>query len=597
MNERNHDTLTTIHTPSLPSIPSTSWRVGASEKVLMQTEKSANSSSTAGDIRNSPASQQLTNIAYDRAPFALVTFDEFGRILLVNKKYKELSGVSDLHRAGLDNIFSLSESSSSGTLPLLRDAVQYTKKAGEWEGDINIYCHHDGEATKRPVHTHLALSRYTNEEGLSSTVFLCTITPPPPSKDTKPTSTTHEARVVDFQGLTKTMPAGMCVWNCSGEENGHPNFRLVSINGLAEQILGVSIPVGALLRETVDLQGNPGVREFFWSVITRQETIYHPIFSLGYGQFSLTAFPLGGSFLGLMLQPCETHPSSKESLFALDQAATAFCVANRHPDGYLALQYVNFGFLNLTGYQTEELLSLPLERLLSFPSADFSLKAMTSGVVGRAAIKNKIRGSASVRITCIPMENLSANTFKYAIFFHPAASAPETNRPLSPPGQVSLYEEIFESLDTCAMIWELGEDSSRNCRLVSLNRRALQLSFIKDHLDTSKKDVLMTELFPQLAESGIFDVFVDVLRTSTPRYLGVIPFHNEGGQYHDANFVTKILPIQSASRLVLVFFEANTDTPTGTPKASTPKLWCLMINRSGKERGLNRTISFRKTGK
>jgi len=523
---------------------------------------------------NPLAHLQILRSAYDLSPVASVSFDHNGGILLANKKFFDLLGIPESHQVTTTNLYH-TEYKRREPPSALHTAVQLAKKNGHWEGEIDL-CHyqHPQDSTlplmqwdvvPLPLHTRLDASQHVGDNNTPISVLCGTFhRAPNPTRPPHPPSTNTPTNEMDLK-ITHALPVGMCTWQCHVDDKQGPLFRLESINPLAERVLGITIPVGSYLHEVVDLDDNPGVRDFFWDIVNQQQTVYHPKFTLGYGQFSLTAFPLQPSALGLLLEPCRTDDPARDALFSLDQSMTAFCLVDGNISDPLCVTYGNFGFLNLTGYKSEEVLGKPLSNLFDRSAASGELVDQIRGgesTHAHALLKNKIKEPFAVGVFFFPMQNVTNSGRKGLLVFQPRRDPGATTLSIE---KGSLFQEIFEALDTCAMILSLEDgaaSSSSQCRLVALNRKAQTLHFVQHHERTRKgSGVYMSDLFPHLADSGIYEIFQEVLATNTPRYIGVVPFHTGDPSFSEGNFVTKVLPIQNnRGRFVLVLFEDTKNT-------------------------------------
>lgn len=524
---------------------------------------------------NPLAHLQILRSAYDLSPVASVSFDYNGAILLANKKFFDLLGIPEAHQVTTTNLYN-TEYHKTQPPSSLHAAVQHATKHGHWEGEIDL-CHYqrpqddsvplvDWEVAPLPLFVRLDASQHVGDNNNRINVFCGTFdraTRNPPSRPMPEPAGLSEMDLL----MTQALPVGMCTWRCQVDDKQGPLFRLVSINPLAERVLGISIPVGSYLHEVVDVEDNPGVKDFFWDIVNKQTTVYHPKFTLGYGQFSLTAFPLQSSDLGLLLEPCQTDDPARDALYSLDQSMTAFCLVDGNITDPLCVTYGNFGFLNLTGFKSEEILGKTLESLFDRSTASGTLVEQIrvgEGTHGMGRLKNKIKEPFPVEVFHFPMQNVTNSGRKALLVFQPQRDPSATTLSIE---KGSLFQEIFEALDTCAMILSLEDSpSSSQCRLVALNRKAQTLNFVQQHERTRKgAGVYMSDLFPHLADSGIYEIFREVLATNTPRYIGVVPFHTGDPSSGEGNFVTKVLPIQnSLGRFVLVLFE-DTKSMQTTP--------------------------------
>jgi len=346
--------------------------------------------------------------AYVFLPLACVSITESGHVLQINRQCTSLLGLNP-NLPAYDNWFTIANPinlSFNSNSPSFRDVIQVCRFSSTWTGNIQIAkrIHKDHHSKYKVITIRLLVQKtfYRDESDTPQPFFTCAL---------------EECSIAsDFQFTVESMPIGFCIWQyIEHESHIHPQFSLAAINSTAERLLGISVPRGSKLDESVDPASNPYVREFFLRILETQETEYRPEFRLGNHEFSLTAFPVANQCVGLILEQCK---DPKERLCTLDQSTTPFGLLAKQNDVYV-FEYANFGLTALTGCDLVSLLGKELQEFMAPPESrkDAEVEALT-------AITSNKRGASEIVLISksdtahptllqyIPMKDSTGRTYR-----------------------------------------------------------------------------------------------------------------------------------------------------------------------------------------
>ena len=258
----------------------------------------------------------------DSLKVATLVFDDKGTILHTNHQCLQLLGYQSLPNGLLIQeiiVPAISSQQQESSQQIIKRAIESAIQYGFWEGRVVILCRQKFNELlgnlQIPVTLSMKKACITDELRTNQIVFCSTV-----KKFSK--SNVNEL-FSSYQALIRTIPLGICIWNCtnaSGADKERSLFQLIAVNQLANHLVGVTLHRGSYLHETIDIQSNSAVSLFFWNILEGKKTVFHPQFSLGFGEFSLTAFPMLNNCIGMILEPCHISQYSKDQLFALDHS-------------------------------------------------------------------------------------------------------------------------------------------------------------------------------------------------------------------------------------------------------------------------------------
>lgn len=369
--------------------------------------------------RQHPTQGQLDVLenSFDCLPIASISVTESGHILQINQRCISLLGLPTRQHFINQNWFEIVNPPNfryKPGSPTFYSALQVCNKQDSWSGPIQITQRSINENTFKTIVVQLQIQKtyFRDENDFPRTFFTCTM------------EENHQVNA-DVQRIVDSMPIGFSIWRCVEKsfEKGDPQFILLSINNAAEKILGISVPIGSRLDDTVDPNSNPLVREFFRDILIHQQTVFRPRFALGRNVFGLTAFPMPGNCFGLILEPCRVKD---ESLQSLDQSTTPFGILCS--DEFLSFDYANFGLLALSGYDLEEIREKPLRDIVivnekkeeDVAALNSFLDDITSNKRGSTELRflSKSHTEYTALLQYIPMKDSTGRTFRYILFFH-----------------------------------------------------------------------------------------------------------------------------------------------------------------------------------
>lgn len=232
--------------------------------------------------------------------------------------------------------------------------------------------------------------------------------PPPKSAPNNPPNSTmnrHQSESMLFQSILSKVPIGMTLWssipappapNASGPK---VHYKLIAANQTACELTGIDLRPGSLLHETIDLNSNVLVVAFLETILTSRETLHHPQFTVGFGTFSLTGFPVDQNQIGMVF---EAHYPPDEKLFRSQMSwlmrtpSLPFCtlfvehsnmnhlnhryhhLMPHSPISGFFISYANSAFQALSERGLSDLIHRPLDQLLERIGAETTLQTQTN---------------------------------------------------------------------------------------------------------------------------------------------------------------------------------------------------------------------------
>jgi len=296
----------------------------------------------------------------------------------------------------------------------------------------------------------------------------------------------------------------------------------------------VAFRSGNSLRDSIDLESNPTIPSFFWEIIANGKTIFREQFSLGSSRFSLTAFPLPESCVGMIFEPYAGSPDAVRSLLP-------FALADVAQNSHAVVSFTNRALSHFLGFNELCLEGRDLMSLIADgeqPSEGGRFHWLSEIISNRAnGSRNIVINQPGVprrdlHMVLLPIPNPSGRPEQYLITFNPRTENTRDSfsrgmeSPLSPaPASADFLQRIFKNVygnmeNLCALLWhvERGNPSALQFRLLDWNQQARVLVTQRP----LEPQVPFTQIFPELVKKGFTAMLGESLNSQDDVDLGTV---------------------------------------------------------------------------